>query len=239
MSKQTKLNPKILEYLIDKTGKKKQNIRNKISELKRKFPTAPLNCVAHIYAEKHGLSVRKFIPAEEKKQMPGYEIQKQKEIVKTVGPKKEEVLKKIITYCSNNKFVNEHIGEINRAYTYKCYTSVFILTRKVFENLIVGILEKKYPKNVVGNLEIYFDKNGGRYLDFSVVLDNLYSKRMDFLTEKTLVEKIFLKLKPFKNDANDKVHSLYHLVSKKREIDDKDIGLIFDLIEELEKKVDI
>ncbi|HWR72483.1 MAG TPA: hypothetical protein VN604_04900, partial [Nitrospirota bacterium] len=110
-------------------------------------------------------------------------------------------------------------------------TSVFVLIRKVFENLIVGILKAKYPSN----RDLFFDVLKGRNHDFSVVLDNLFKKRNDFGPDKKeAIERLHQKLKPFKNDANDKVHSLYHIVESSNEIDDWNIESIMALISRIQ-----
>lgn len=106
-----------------------------------------------------------------------------------------------------------------------------MLTRKVLENLIVGILKAKYP----AGRDLYFDIPKGRNHDFSVVLDNLFKKRSEFGDEKKeAIERLHQKLKPFKNDANDKVHSLYHIVESANEIDDWNIDSIMAMISRIQ-----
>ena len=58
-----------------------------------------------------------------------------------------------------------------------------------------------------------------------------------FAPDDVLVKRIVKLCKEFKDDANDKTHSWYHLVSKKKELDDKDPQYILDLIEQLGKNV--
>ena len=99
------------------------------------------------------------------------------------------------------------------------------------ENLIVEILKSKYP----AQRDLYFDISRGRNHDFSVVLDNLFRKRSEFSEDKKeAIERLHQKLKPFKNDANDKVHSLYHIVESANEIDDWNIDSIMVLIKRIQ-----
>jgi hypothetical protein len=42
---------------------------------------------------------------------------------------------------------------------------------------------------------------------------------------------------PFKDDADQKAHSWYHIVKTKKEIDDMDAQIIFDLLYALEQKI--
>ncbi len=63
----------------------------------------------------------------------------------------------------NDVFYNELRDEINKAYQMRLFTSVMLLVRKLFENLIIEILRMKYPYNKTGNLEIYYLENDRRF----------------------------------------------------------------------------
>lgn len=70
-----------------------------------------------------------------------------------------------------------------------------------------------------------------------IFLRNLYDKRNDFEPEKIkIIERLYQTTKRFKDDSNDATHSWYHLINKKKEIDDIDIQLIIELIKNLEKQ---
>jgi len=86
-------------------------------------------------------------------------------------------------------------------------------------------------------LEIYYDVDQRRTKDFSVILKNFNKKSFSFAPDDTLVKRIVTLCKEFKDDANDKTHSWYHLVSKKKELDDKNPQYILDLIEQLGKNL--
>lgn len=145
----------------------------------------------------------------------------------------------IIDYDTKDHFIKGHIAEINRAYNARCYTSVFILTRKVIENLIIDILKKKFPEKTLANRELYFDTGRHRYKDFDVILKNFNGKRNNFGTDNVAVSRLCSLASAFKNDANDKTHSWYHLVEDKSEVEKLSISAIFVLIKNLEIKVGI
>ncbi len=231
MTNKPKLNPKILDFLHERLrGKPVSSIRSDISVLKRKHPAATLNAVAQIYAEQHGLSVRRMISKEDKLAIPAAAVEKVVSVRSKPRGGKHERAKVVLDMASNDIFLNKHVAEINRAYNTNCFTCVFVLTRKVFENLIIRILKAKYPADP----ELYLDAEKNRNQDFSVVLNNLYIKRGDFgVTKKEAIERLNQKLKPFKSDANDKVHSLYHMVENRQEIDDWNLDTIMALIREI------
>ncbi len=230
MPSKPELNPKILDYLHQKLGKPISTIRSAISVLKREYPLSTSNAVAHIYAQQHGVSVRRLISKEDKLTIPPIRIEKPEPLRLKRKAKSAEQMKEIIKFETTDYFLQKHIREINRAYTKQCYTCVFVLTRKVLENMIIGILKAKYPNDRA----LYFDTTKYRNLDFSVVLDNLFQKRNEFDSDrKEAIERLHQKLKPFKSDANDKVHSLYHIVENPNEIDDWNLDTIIALIEKI------
>lgn len=227
MPNKPRLNPEVLNFLQKRLQKSVSTIRSDISRLKRKHPQATLNAVAQIYAEQHGESVRRLISKEDKLTIPPVKIEKVLTLKRKKGVKPRESIKEILKFQTTDHFLKKHIAEINKAYTRQCYTCVFVLTRKVFENLIIRILEAKYP----AERELYFDIPRGRNQDFSVVLGNLFKKRNDFdYDRKQAIERLHQKLKPFKSDANDKVHSLYHVVENAKEVDEWNLDTIIALI---------
>lgn len=137
----------------------------------------------------------------------------------------------IIKYDTSDYFVRGHIKEINRAYTKGCYTSTHILARKIIENLVLDILVTKYPPTILENLNLYFDVSQNRTKDFSILLKSLYDKRKEFGFEiAKAIERFYQKAKKFKDDANDKTHSWYHLVENKTEIDELNLQSMVELI---------
>lgn len=230
MANKPKMNPQILNFLHTKLGKSIPTIRSNISRLKRNHHNATLNAVAQIYAEQHGLTVRRLISKEDKLTIPRVKF----ENVPTLRTKRRSVArekdKEIIHFETKDHFLKKHIIEINKAYNRHCYTCVFVLTRKVLENLIIGVLKTKFP----ANSDLYFDKARRRYQDFSVVLDNLFRSRNNFDHDiREAIERLHEKLKPFKNDANKKVHSLYHIVEGAKEVDEWNLDTIMALMKKI------
>jgi hypothetical protein len=126
---------------------------------------------------------------------------------KTTRPNNKQRIEEVIDYDTDDHFIQGHINELNKAYTYGCYTSVNILARKIIENLIIDILKMKYPESSLANKKLYFDINQKRYHDFGVILKNLERKKHEFGSENKGVERLYKLSKQFKDDANDKTHS--------------------------------
>ena len=90
---------------------------------------------------------------------------------------------------------------------------------------VLIVINSKYSKIFYKikkeNLEMYYDLARRRTKDFSVILTNLSQKSFNFAPDDVLVIRIVTLCGEFKDDANDKTHSWYHLVTKKKELDDK------------------
>lgn len=232
MAHASKLNPEILEFLSEKLQRRITTIRPEISRLRQDYQQSTLNAVAQLYAQQHRLSVRKFLSKEDKSTIPRVRFEHSTPVLKLKRGNPREQKKEVFHLETADQFVKKHIDEINRAYSKKCYTCVFVLSRKVFENLIIGILRAKFPAEP----QLYLDVSKGRNHDFSVVLDNLFKHRTDFDTDKkNAIDRLNQKLKHFKDDANDKAHSLYHVVENAREVDDWNLDTIVALIDTITK----
>lgn len=235
--RKTKLDPRILEKLKEKTKGEmiEQSIRNALSRIRRKRPSLTLNASAEIFAKKRGFSVARYLNDKDRETLKTIVVEK----IKIPAAKSRERKKviKIASYETEDKLLKAHLEEINKAYTCGCYTATFILCRKVLENLLVHrILRRKYPLNTQQHRARYFDFNRNRNLDFNRLLTNLRASANDFVPDNQLVERICQLADGFKESANEMTHSLYH-IAKKREIDGKDFQGILDLIKRLEKKL--
>jgi hypothetical protein len=226
------LNPEILHALREKTGRKEKTIRNNISSLRRGYASLPINCVAQIYALQNNTSISKMLTPEEKKAIPHLSIVKSVTIrQKRPRTLKNKSIKQFIKYDTSDPFIKGHVEEVNKCYTYSCYTAAFILCRKIIENLLIDIIKRKYPKR---ELHIYFNTDRGRTRDFSEIISNLRSRARDFLPDKVLLEKILTEAEKFKVDANNKAHSWYHLV-RKSELENADVQNILEMLQKLQK----
>ena len=95
--------------------------------------------------------------------------------------------------------------------------------------MVIDLLRAKFPPTTRENKELYYDTNRKVYNDFSKVLENLFQKRRDFGMEEKKIERLNQLCKNFKDDANDKTHSLFHIVERKEEIDNLHIDTIFEI----------
>ncbi len=239
----TRLNPDILVFLENRTGLQKSTIRSQISRVRQKTPSLTMNAAAQIIAQKHSSSILRKLDTEDRLSLKDIPISRKENtlpevkitpIRKRTQNKKE--LTHFINYVSDDYFVKEHISELSRAYYSKCYTAVFILFRKIVENLIIDILKKKYPDKY----ELVFNKEQNRYHDFSVVLENLYNARNSFSHDgKKAIARLNQLIEPLKKDANDKTHSWFHIVKSPTEIENLQLHTIVELIIFLEKEVGI
>ena len=102
------------------------------------------------------MSVLQKLDKEDKSSLPNLEIQR-RVIVKQEKKNKEKAIKVILKYDSDHYFIKGHVKEINRAFSHRCFTCVFVLFRKLVENLIIDILRVKYPESGgINNKNLYF-----------------------------------------------------------------------------------
>lgn len=226
------LNPKILLTLKKKTGRAEKTIRNNIYLLRRDYSSLPVNSVAQIYARQNNTSILKMLTSEEKKALPPLSFIRPV----TIKQKKRDQfnvksVKEYIKYDTTDHFVKGHIDEVNRCCTCGCYTAAYILCRKIVENLLTAIIRKKYDQRKLENIDLHFDTTRGRTRDFSEIIFNLRPRIKDFGQHSKLLDRILTKSAKFKDDANDKTHSLYHLV-KKSEFEDTDIPEILYMLQQ-------
>ena len=228
------LSKNIISYLQEKTKKKEKTIRNEISILRRSYGSLPINTVAQIYALQNRTSIITKLTKDEKDSLPNLKIEKPFSVTQNISKAvKSKSIIPFIEYQTNDSFINDHVLETNKTYTYGCYTATFILCRKIIENLLTDIIRKKYPRNVA----LFFDTARGRRHDFSLILLNLRICSKDFGPDKDLVERIVSKSSPFKDDANYKTHSWYHIVKTKKELEDQHVQDILVMIGQLEKNM--
>lgn len=224
-----KLNPKILNKLKKKLPDRTENtIQARLSQLSSQHGIT-LNAAAEIMARKEGFHVWGLL---EEKDKECFRDKKVQVINVKNNIHKDKKLIVFIKYETGNKFLIEHLDEINRSYTFHCYTAAFILTRKVIENLITEIIKKKFPGKNKTDKELYLNFSTGHIRDLSELIKNLREKSNGFdPDEKKLIQRILQLSEKFKDDANDKTHSLYHR-SNKKELDDANPQQILDLISE-------
>ncbi|KKR53890.1 MAG: hypothetical protein UT90_C0004G0075 [Parcubacteria group bacterium GW2011_GWA1_40_21] len=237
----SKLKPEILTNLSKKLELSKNSVRQYISRERTKHPKATLNAAAQLFALSNKTTVLRMLDKEDRATLPSnIEMAKEKVIIENKKRgKKEKKMQILVDYETTEHFKKGHIHELNKTYTSGCNTAVFILGRKIVENLIIDILKKKYPEKIKANKELYFDTAQGRLKDFEVILKNLKSKKSDFGSENKAVERLCDLAKVLKDDANNKTHSWYHLVENKKEVENLNLKAIIEIIKKLEKEVGI
>jgi hypothetical protein len=232
------LDPRILKKLKEKLQRKvaEDSIRPSISKIRREYPSLTLNGAAEVFAQKHRESIQKYLNYKDRDSLKTVTIEKVK--IPSSKPRRAKEIITIARYDTDDKWLNSHLNEINKTYTYGCYTATFILCRKVLENLIIHhILKKKYPTHSQHDREKYFDvRVKKRFHDFAVLLSNLRDSANDFNSENKIVERVCELADGFKETANEMTHSLYH-IARKSEVDGKGFQGILDLISELEKSI--
>ncbi len=238
----SRLKPEILEQLLKITSLNEKSLGEKLS---RKSSETGLsrNAVAHLIAMDYGKSLMGKLDSEDKAALRDYQLihRPATTVVVKSSPRqksKDEVttFKAFKNYKAADYFAEQYILEISRAYKAKCYTSVFILTRKVVENLIIKTIEAKFP----GRDELIYNNKKTRTLDFSAILANLEREKAAFnLNGIGAIDRLIPLVDPFKEDANAKAHRWYHIVKSPTEIDNWQLDTIMELITILEKEVGI
>jgi len=236
MSKPDRLDPRIFKWLKKRLQGEvsEHTLRSAISRIRGNVPSLTLNAAAEVFTKKHKVSVQKFFNERDRAAIKTIKMEKVK------IPARSRSRRKIIEfakYDTKDDLLKAHVEEIKKTYTFSCYTTTFILCRKVLENLIIHhLLKKKYPEKSKQHREKYYDFTKKRFWDFSILLSNLRSSSSDFGSERKLVERICDLAGGFKETANEMTHSLYH-IARKSEIDEKGFQQILDLITRLENSI--
>jgi hypothetical protein len=128
----------------------------------------------------------------------------------------DTILSSITLLDNNNRFIDllnypddfykTLVDEINFQYINKHLISLSILIRKLFENLIIDILRKKYNTT---DLNVYYDTSKGRFHDFSVLLKNLDLRQEEFhYVSPNLDSKFIKELNKYRDAGNSSAHSI-------------------------------
>jgi len=158
-------------------------------------------------------------------------------VIKKVKDKTSKKVKNYLSYDTQDRFVQGHIKEVNICCSHKAFTAAFILCRKIIENLLIEDIIKIQYTQKRDNIPIYFNPSKNRTKDFSEILQNLRDRKNDFGPQKQLLERLLNNTKPFKDDANNKTHSTYHLVRTLKELNPDNVQDILDMIRDLKKNI--
>jgi hypothetical protein len=105
----------------------------------------------------------------------------------------------------------EVIAEINGTYKDNYFTSMYIMVRKMLENLIYDCLKAFYRTH---DIEKYFDTNNYKHQGYGTLIDNFNQmiKETRFKTDVGDIGQQFIDLlKEFQEKGNRNAHSLFNL----------------------------
>lgn len=108
----------------------------------------------------------------------------------------------------NSEFYRKLVDDIERSHEHRVYDATLILTRKLFENLLIEIMRGHYG---VGNsLDLYYNTDRAQFKSFSIVLENFEDNIDDFRPYSLeLADSEFTdKLDSFRESGNASAHSI-------------------------------
>jgi len=98
--------------------------------------------------------------------------------------------------------------EINRAYGFGLYTSTLVLTRKLFENLLVDLFLARFDVKVEDERRLFYDDEKHMHHSLSVLIPNLRHNSDKFLTRTFADEELYRFLDKIKEKADASAHSV-------------------------------
>jgi len=103
-------------------------------------------------------------------------------------------------------FYRELIEQINVCYQFGCYPASQILIRKLLENCLIDILRKRYGMTKVN---LFYDTFKGRFLDFSILLDNVSQNLKDYAHVKdSFNEDLIKRINNYRDQGNSSAHNI-------------------------------
>lgn len=135
-------------------------------------------------------------------------------IAKQLAKNNDEILLDIKKDYPQSFYYNLQ-DEINFCYFANRPNAVFFLSRKLIENLVFNILEKKFSSNV----SMWYDQKFKVHLKFYLLIKNLYDNKDKF---KPNAEKYITKFNTdvvlFRREANEKAHNIFDYLTDKKEL---------------------
>lgn len=122
--------------------------------------------------------------------------------------------KKIIEINLQDVTYKEVIAEINGTYFHQYFTSMYIMVRKLLENLLYDCLKAYYGTQ---DVEKYYNTGKNRHQGYGVLIDNFNNMINDqnFKTIMGDVDQKFIDLlKDFQETGNRNAHSLFNLAHR-------------------------
>lgn len=113
-------------------------------------------------------------------------------------------------------FYSPLIDDINVCYKNRVYDAVLVLTRKLFENLLIELLRGHFGME---DVSLFFIKEQRRFQNFSTLLENAKERSDKLLFYNPDIKDILDKMDRFREKSNASAHSIEVNVSE-QEIDD-------------------
>jgi len=116
-------------------------------------------------------------------------------------------------------FYSDLILQINRAFYFELYPLIPFLIRKLFENLLIDILRKKFSMTQV---DLFFDKTRRRFHDFAYLIKQLSERLNEFQANISGLDRKFIKkLEKYRLQGNASAHSITLDITKDEILRDK------------------
>lgn len=106
--------------------------------------------------------------------------------------------------------------EINDCHRTNFPNAVFLLSRKLIENLIYDVLVRKFPTRQ----KLWWNEQLGEHLNLSPLLKNLFENRHEFKpNSKRQIEKCHELGGVFRDESNKTTHNMYDYLDSKNDLD--------------------
>jgi len=126
-----------------------------------------------------------------------------------------------------NNHYNQLIYEANKCEENNYPNAAFWMSRKIVENLVFHVLEKKFPKE----LDLWYDKENKRNHSFSKLIENLSDKKTDFeLNLQELIDQFKTDVGKFKKAVDATIHRNHVYLSDKEELKQYKINKIIQIL---------
>jgi hypothetical protein len=119
----------------------------------------------------------------------------------------------ISTTPPEDEFYSPLVEDINQSYQHHIYDATMILTRKLFENLLIEVLRLRLGTN--DHLDTFFIPDQGRFQPFSQLIENFSEELDEFKPYDPDIDATFVnQLDKFRTRANANAHSIQVDLSK-------------------------
>lgn len=204
------------EALLSKNSKNARELNDGYYENIIKIDFEKYNCIPnfqmrvwwkdlpdmHIMDSQYGYEVKEFV-----KPYEIIEVQEEKS-QKMVNIKYQNIIDLEIPL---DKDYTEIVDEINNAYRMGFFDCVYILVRKIIENLLIDCLREYYT---MSNIEKFYNDDKGRFLTLGRLRENfnemIKEKKFNALVGQIL-QKVVDFLETFKETGNSSAHSFFSI----------------------------